>query len=327
MKRLCTFILVLLMSVSVFSQTEKTVVVEHFTNTKCSICASRNPAFYELLNNYPNVLHIAYHPSSPYPGCIFSQYNPEENDARTNFYGIYGGTPRVVVQGEVIPPGSQLLTADQLESKLGMLSDYSIHIKHQHGSGDQIHVTVTVKRLNGSGAESLMFTGALVEKEVDYTAPNGEEMHPDVFRKFVLEEPVSLANPGDSVVFATSYTSDPVWIQDEISVLGMLQKTSDKSVLQAGQSGPAEAMAAINQATVREDRRLFSPNPVKDYITIRPEFREEITQVELYDLFGKKVKDIQVDGKTNLADLNRGYYFLVAHQKSGSRITARLLKQ
>ena len=31
---------------TVFAQTSKKMLVEHFTNTKCSICASLNPGFY-----------------------------------------------------------------------------------------------------------------------------------------------------------------------------------------------------------------------------------------------------------------------------------------
>ena len=37
------------------AQVERTVIVEHFTNTRCGICAFRNPAFYENLNNQENV--------------------------------------------------------------------------------------------------------------------------------------------------------------------------------------------------------------------------------------------------------------------------------
>src|SRR5688572_14710898 len=90
--------------VSTFAQTPRQVIVEHFTNTRCSICASKNPGFYSLLHgSYPQVLHIAYHPSAPYSNCYFSLQNPTENNSRTNYYGVYGSTPRAVIQGNVIP--------------------------------------------------------------------------------------------------------------------------------------------------------------------------------------------------------------------------------
>ena len=94
MKYIFTLLFATTIMFSSYSQVEKTVVVEHFTNTKCGICASKNPAFYDVLNDYPNVLHIAYHPSSPYSTCAFSMHNHAENDARANYYGVYGPTPQ-----------------------------------------------------------------------------------------------------------------------------------------------------------------------------------------------------------------------------------------
>ena len=84
------------------AQVPKKVIVEHFTNTKCSVCASRNPGFYTNLNAQSGVIHLAIHPSSPYAACVLSMHNPVENDGRTNYYSIYGGTPRLVIQGTVI---------------------------------------------------------------------------------------------------------------------------------------------------------------------------------------------------------------------------------
>ena len=103
------------MTFPVIAQVEQKVIIEHFTNTRCGICASRNPAFYQTLAYYPQALHIAYHPSSPYSSCAFNMHNSSENDQRTYFYNIYGGTPRAVIQGEVVAPGNPLITADKID--------------------------------------------------------------------------------------------------------------------------------------------------------------------------------------------------------------------
>ncbi len=70
------------------AQTELIVVVEHFTNTRCGICASRNPAFKENVANHPKVLSITIHPSRPYSSCELHKHNPGDNDSRTNYYDI-----------------------------------------------------------------------------------------------------------------------------------------------------------------------------------------------------------------------------------------------
>ena len=45
-----------------------------------------------------DVVHVSYHPISLYPNCQFNQLNPQENDDRTKYYGVFGSTPRLVIQ-------------------------------------------------------------------------------------------------------------------------------------------------------------------------------------------------------------------------------------
>src|SRR5690606_4388636 len=80
----------------------KQMLVEHFTNTLCSVCASRNPGFKANLNNESNYTLLSIHPSSPYPSCLFNNHDKRGNDGRTKFYGIYGGTPLIALNGPVI---------------------------------------------------------------------------------------------------------------------------------------------------------------------------------------------------------------------------------
>ncbi len=87
-------------------QVPKKVVVEHFTNTKCRICASRNPGFYKNLNSQTGVIYLTIHTSSPSAAFVLSQHNAVENDGRTNYYDIYGSTLRLVIQGVVISSGA-----------------------------------------------------------------------------------------------------------------------------------------------------------------------------------------------------------------------------
>ena len=51
MKKLLTTLLFFSFVWNAEAQVPKKVIVEHFTNTLCSVCASRNPGFYSNLNN------------------------------------------------------------------------------------------------------------------------------------------------------------------------------------------------------------------------------------------------------------------------------------
>ncbi len=327
MKKLYVFLLVLLFGQLVYSQIPQTVIVEHFTNSVCSICASRNPAFYDLLQDYPNVLHVAYHPSAPYPSCIFYQSNPAENDARTNYYGVYGSTPRIVIQGEVVAPSSPLMTPMQIEDKLGMMSDYAISFKHFFGDNDTVHAVITVKKVSGPAENGLRLFAVLAEKSIEYNAPNGENLHRDVFRKVISNEDFNLENPGDSITRMVSYVPHSDWNKDEIYVVGMVQKNDDKSVLQAGASGFAESMTGIQNHRPVEISDVFYPNPVTDHLNIRPEFRDEFTRAEIYNLFGKKIRESDAINRIETGQLAKGYYFLVLRGKDGKSYTTKFIKK
>lgn len=326
MKKTTTFLAFVLITFIAAAQVPQTVIVEHYTNSKCGICANRNPAFYNLLENYPDVIHIAFHPSSPYSTCIFSQHNPAENDARTNFYGIYGGTPRAVVQGDVIPPGSQLLTSEQLDSKLGNQSDFDINFNHYFGEGDTVWVKVTIHKVGNSTSGALKFYGFLAEKLIEYSAPNGEDMHHDVFRKVAIEQSVNLQNVGDSVILQAYYFTHTDWNQEEIYAVGVLQKTSDKSIVQAAQSGFAEEMTGIYNRK-KDLSNLIYPNPVKHQFTIAPRYINDFEKAELYNLFGVLIKEIDLSGFTNVSELASGHYFVVFMGKDGQAYTSRIIKQ
>ena len=138
-------LIILLISQLVYSQTLKKIMVEHFTNTNCSVCASRNPGFYTNFDTQSNAIHLAVHPSSPYPACLLSQQNQPENDQRTNYYGVYGGTPRLVINGDVISTSVNYSSASIFTPYLSQTSPASIRIEQQKFGTDSIVSTVIIK--------------------------------------------------------------------------------------------------------------------------------------------------------------------------------------
>ncbi len=323
MKYIFTTIFATIFISSIFSQVEKTVIVEHFTNTKCSTCASKNPAFYEVLDNYPNVLHISYHPSSPYSACIFSQHNPTENDARTNYYGIYGPTPLVVLQGEVIGIQTPLINPEQIENELGQESDFNISIQHILTSGNTIDVTIIIERVNGNGAEDISFYAVLVEKEISYNAPNGEPLHHDVFRLVIDEELISLANTGSSKTIVKTIDINSEWVPEEIVAIGILQDPITKEVIQSAESTSATSLFESN---THEVVALLYPNPVTSSLFIQPSERERFVRADVYSFLGNKLIQFTDINKMDMSGLPSGYYFVVLTDKHGHISTSRIAK-
>ena len=209
MKKVCIqFVTLITLVQFVNAQVPKKVVVEHFTNTKCSICASRNPGFYTNLNSQTGVIHLAIHPSSPYAACFLSMHNPIENDGRTNYYGIYGGTPRLVIQGTVISSSVNYSSASIFTPYLGQTSPASIKIYQYKYGNDSIRSRIVIKTEATHTLTNLSLFVALAEDTINYTGSNGESVHYDVFRKsYTGTSGISVTLPavvGDSVVYIKS---------------------------------------------------------------------------------------------------------------------------
>lgn len=292
----------------------RTVVVEHFTNTYCSVCASRNPGFYANLWAQPGILHIAYHPSAPYPSCTLNQHNVTENNDRTNYYGVYGSTPRLVIQGDVVAASANYSDAAIFAAASGQTSPFAMSVSVSAAGSDSVRIMVTVKKVAASSLTSVSLYGALVEDTLFFSAPNGELRSYDVFRKSLWSSGlfgITLpAGVGDSVVFTQKHKLHGDWIAGAMYAMAMMQDGS-KDILQAARSGtlPALAgmpvMAAATQPTIK-------PNPAAGYITLTgvPAYPCRIT---IFDVTGRRHRDAVVERPgTNIpiSDLPAGNYLL-----------------
>ncbi|MEZ4722751.1 MAG: T9SS type A sorting domain-containing protein [Flavobacteriales bacterium] len=302
----------ILISASSFAQVAKTVVVEHFTNTRCGICASKNPGFYSNLDNNADVLHLAIHPSSPYSTCELNLYNVSENDARTNFYGVYGGTPRFVIQGEVLPTSVDASSATLFDSYKNQQSNFSVEVKQEYGSSvEEIKTTVTITREAAGGLTKAWLYAVIAESELDLDAPNGEQHHYDVFRNSLFGsdgQSVDLpVNIGESKSYSAIVDIDDVWTMNNVYALAILQDETSKEVLQASSS---EGREITGIATTEFDGNSHVyPNPTTGLLNIG--LSSSSQQVTITNLSGQIVmQKITSDQNIDLSQLPSGVYIV-----------------
>lgn len=293
----------------------RTVVAEHYTNTYCSICASRNPGLYTNLRNHPQVLHIAYHPSAPYAACPLSMHNVSENNARTNYYGIFGGTPRLVIQGDVISSTANYADAALYTSVLGQTTPFSLRVSLMPQGADSIVTRVVVKKEDASSLTSLQLYGALVEDTLFFAAANGESRSYDVFRKAIWgSTSLSITAPtavGDSVVFTRSSAVNAVWLRSRMYALVMLQD-ADKNMVQAARSTNLPSAAATPQMTMNGNLTAF-PNPANDKIWVKAADSVFPLTYTLYEATGRQIQHAvleQSQSYIDIAALPKGVYTL-----------------
>ena len=301
-----------------FGQVAKKVVVEHFTNSVCSACASRNPAFYSNLNQQADVLHLAIHPSSPYSSCLINKHNKTENDGRTNYYGIYGGTPRLVIQGQVVSTSANYGSSTIFSSHLNQTSPISLKINHTKFGLDSIQVRVVITTEASHNLGNVRLFLALAEDTLFYNSPNGESKHYDVFRKTLTSTSGMLvalpAAIGDSLVYTEGTTVHADWNFSRIFALAILQEESNKAVVQAEKSTENSSIILGVNSVVNNEISLY-PNPAKDFITL-----EDVNKDAEYSitsiggriiLSSKKLNSNTID----IRNLDLGIYILTISSK------------
>lgn len=232
------YVVVLGLSFSANAQSPKTVLVEHFTNTWCSICASKNPAMYQTLSNYPHVAS-AFHPSSPYPGCVFNMQNMAENDARANYYNAYGGTPKVVLNGKLLPNNTPLINNNTIDTALNLLSPIEITATELLVGLNSVKARIVLRTSGATSISNVRLFAGVAENPVNYASPNGEQIHYDVFSKALSAatgNQILLPSLNDSLVFEFTYFINPVWNVNAIYTMAYVQIEASKEVLNAVKS-------------------------------------------------------------------------------------------
>lgn len=306
----------------------RAVLVEHFTNSRCSICAARNPAFYATLRQQPGVLHVSYYPSSPYTACVFSQQNRAENDARTNFYGVYGATPRLVINGTVIPAGQNYADAAMYAPFQGQTSPFALTTALAAQGADSVRVTVQLTTVAAHTYAALTLYVPLVEDTVFYAAPNGEPRHYDVFRRsFTGTAPLTITPApvvGNTITVRRTLSRDPLWATDRLYALAIVQDAG-RTVVQAAASPLLNS--AVNGLPETADVTLRAyPNPVTDQLLLTGAGR--LRTLSITNALGQVVDQrAQAEAALDLTSLPPGLYVLRALTDAGAAVRFRFTKQ
>lgn len=308
-----------------YAQVPQKIVVEHFTNTVCGVCANRNPGFYTNLNSQSGALHLAIHPSSPYNTCALNLSNVAENDARTNYYGIYGSTPRLVIQGSVISSSANYSSSSIFTPYQNQTTPASIRIVQTKFGSDSIRAQVIIKTETTHSLGNLSLFVALAEDTVFYTGPNGEAMHFDVFRKSLTGTSgitVNLpANVGDSIVYTMSSPSNSAWMFSHIYTMAILQDSANKSVVQA-EAVPASSntmLTGINSAIPNDPAiRVFYSSLNGQNLIVQQEENTSSKELLLYAISGKLILTVNITSnqqQVNLGTLSEGIYVYALKSK------------
>ena len=277
------FLLAVAFTLAAQTTVPRYVFLEHVTNSRCSVCASRNPAMYNLIAQYPTeVHHLSYHPSFPYSNCIFYLANTTENNARAAYYGV-NSTPKLILNGQLLPPTSQLLPAATLQTAISETSSIYVQVTE-----DATQVRVRIHTVGDKPTGDYKLYAAFAEKTVNYAAPNGEQVHHDVFRDMLTDingEAIVLAETGSYVERVYSRPTNPNWNAAEMFTTAWVQNSLDKEVLNSGTRFDPLVSGVSDQP---EPSLSFSPNPSSSVVTTSLG-NEAARELIVYNISGQAV--------------------------------------
>jgi hypothetical protein len=236
MKKLITLVLLFIQMTFVMGQAPKYVLLEHFTNTNCGVCGSVNPTFYQNIdiNATTKVHHLSIHSSIPYVSCVFYQANKTDQDNRATFYNLIG-TPRVSING-ANPTGASNISSTTIDNNF--CSNCSpLEVKVTETSGTNRTASVHLKSVGTPPSGTHRVYVALVEKIVNYNAPNSESVHHNVFRRFLTASngnAVTLPIQGNSVNLDFNYIVDAAWTAAEVYAIVWVQTDGTNAVINSG---------------------------------------------------------------------------------------------
>lgn len=306
-------ILLLCLPITLSAQVKKYVLVEHFTNTNCPICTNVNPGIYAALENYPsNTHHVSIHPRFPYSNCALYQFDTEMNDARTNYYGNFGSTPTVFLDGNRVSSGQSSLE-QAFETLLAWTSP--IHILVEEGGSRSRSVDVTITNYGEIPEGDYTITVAVLERTVNYTGGNGEPEHYDVLRSIVTDptgDAISLPAKGESMTLSYDAEIPTGVFNEEAYILAFVQETNTKTVLNSGTRFDDAVVTSAHDIELESSLKVF-PNPAQDILELSVSSDFNIRAVQLLDASGKIVRSVKFDQRISntqipVSDLSSGHY-------------------
>jgi type IX secretion system substrate protein len=242
MKKIYVSFIAFLFVTGAFSQSQRLILMEEFTQASCPPCAATNPGFNALLDaNSDKIVSIKYQTS--WPGYDpMNLHNPTQVQTRVNFYAV-GGVPDAEEDGNVFNDHPGVFEQSYIDARFAVPSPFEFRITHTLSpNNDSIYVNAVIKATAPVSGNLKAFL-AVIERNIYFATPpgsNGEKEFEGVMKR-MLPSDQGFALPGsfavnDSVVMDESWALANVYDLNQLAVVGFVQDMSTKEVHQAGYS-------------------------------------------------------------------------------------------
>lgn len=263
MKRKLLLLLLLVPMLSI-AQTQRMVMVEHFSNASCGPCASLNPALNTLLTaNTTKAISLKYQVSWPGVDPMYSQ-NTVLPTARVNYYGVTG-VPNSQVDGDTYGGSPSGVTQTLIDTRYAAAAPFTLSASHYLSTDlDSIYITVTATAAQAyTSVGALKLHVAVAEALIQFaTAPgtNGEtsfkhvarEMYPSATGTTLASswtngqtQTFTFAQPLPNFIYDLNQVEVVTFIQDDGSTTKLVEQAAKSAAQPLVLDGAVTAVAAL----------------------------------------------------------------------------------
>lgn len=265
MKRLLLICLCSFAVVSLYSQSQRLVLLEEFTQASCGPCASINPTIENLLNQNPEkITSVFYHTSWPGYDPMNLQ-NPTEVASRVSYYGV-SYVPWSVLDGNYYSGSASGWNINTVNTRYAVPSPFTMSLQHQlNAAEDSIFVTM-VAQATMAVSGNMTAHNAVIEKNIHFNSPpgsNGEKDFRNVMKKMLPSKdgtslPSSMA-VGDYIIVQEGWKLANVYDKTELAAVAFVQNKTTKEIHQSVNSSTSPVVLPYANDLQMMDVADFSP--------------------------------------------------------------------
>jgi hypothetical protein len=311
----------LIFTSTLFSQEDRKVLIEIFTNSHCSLC----PTAHNIIDNYlagPNgnkISYIYYHMVYPYSDDPLYWESMEGSDARDNYYNPVSATPQGWFDGD--HQGSSSGWTASLDNFVGTKSPLKIVLNGSRNT-NQFFINAQLTR-TGNIIDNDLVIHFVVAEDLYCDGRNTGSNHKHVMRKML---PTS---DGQSFSIDLNETKnipqtinlEPLWDADSLNVVVFVQSAASKTIYQS-ETISYNALTVTNVSDIDELPTEFVleqnyPNPFNPSTNIQFAVpQSSFVTLEVFNALGERI-DVLVSKEINsgiynyewnAADLTSGIY-------------------
>lgn len=228
----------ILTSALAYGQSQRLVLLEHFTGASCPPCATFNPAVNTLLDANPDkIIGLKYQLAPPGFDPMYN-HNPQHAGARAGYYQVTG-IPNSVLDGNFYNDHPNGWGIAEVNARYAVPSPFEIEISYEI-SPTEITAEVTVTASEDFNDNDLRLHTVIIEEDITFSEPpgsNGEDVFKNVMKQMLPNQNGTTLptewTAGQSESYTLSWEHQNIYTYTELAVIAFVQNNTTREIHQA----------------------------------------------------------------------------------------------